>query len=199
MNTRNRLPLRLLFGVFLAFGLNPQIGRGQREPVVVEPPKVTLIGTTHHIKGWIEKGNWSEGCPSSLTGARLQVVESWYVLTAGQLVMPVDPATGQTDPLSFNNKPFPQGRFLGNVTLTNEKAFDVQWVEPNGASRVPWAKVLNGRTGKTITVYRLLSLKLGMPPNSGAISLDPAPLVMFSGKETSKNVGTIRVDCFFAD
>jgi hypothetical protein len=175
----NRRPLTLLFGVFLAFGLNTQIGWAQTGPGVLQPPRKKLVSKTHHIVGQIEKGSWSEGCPRSLTGAKLQVIESWYKLTANGLV------------------PQPGGRVLGAVTLTADKNFDVQWLEPSWPSRVPWKKVQSGGTGR-ITVYRLVSLRVGMGPNAGSITLDPVPTVTFSGEETVKNVGTIRVDCFFA-
>ena len=180
MNAMNRRPLRLLFCAFLAFDLNTHMGWAQPASPVLQPSGKKLIGKTHHIVGKVEKGNWSEGCPSSLTGAKLEVIESWYKLTADRLVLQ------------------PGARVLGSVILTSEKNFDVQWVETNWPTRVPWAKkAQSGGTGK-ITVYRLLSLRVLMGPNSGSITLDPVPIVMFSGEETLKNVGTIRVDCFFA-
>jgi hypothetical protein len=199
MNAVNRLPLRLLFGVFLAFGLNPPIARGQ-PPGIQTPVKIPpVVGETHHIMGQLEKGTWPEGCPNpALTGVKLIVVESWCVLKDEQLVIPVDPANGNSDPLSFNNKPLLQKHILAETTLTGEKNFDIHWAEANPLSRVSWAKnVQNGRTGQSITVYRVLSLRTGVLANQGSVSLNPVPVVMFWGAETVKNVGTIRVDCTF--
>jgi len=195
MNALNRLTIRSFFCVFLALALSTNLAQGQTprpRPQIPIPP-VAILGKPHHIVGEVEKGNWQEGCPGSLTGARLQVVEFWYMLTADEKLVKPDGA------LSFMTRPLEQGRVLGEVRLTGEKAFDVQWSEQTSLTRVPWAKnVQNGTTGEIITVYRLLSLKVIMDPQSASGAFfDPVPFVMFSGTETSKNVGTIRVNCIF--
>jgi hypothetical protein len=169
------------------------MAQGQPQPQRHLPPPV---GQAHHVTGRIEKAS----CPNSLKGQKLQLKEYWYMLKthAGDahdhLVVPGD-QSGRVDPLTFTGRPLEQGRLLGEVTLTGDAAsFDVQWNESAYSSRVPWTtNVQNGRTGEIITVYRLLTLELKI--ENFHSSLIPVPEIMFFGMETTKNVGTIKIDC----
>lgn len=192
----NRLPPRFLFGISLALVMTTLTAQGQG--IRKQPDLPSPIGIPHHATGRLEKG----ACSISLQNATLHVVEFWYTRTGADsttLLLPTHPTNGSKDPLSFLLKPLVQGRVLGEGILTGDAdTFDVQWLESASASRVPWAKnVLNGRTGENITAYRLLSLQVEFRTNPGmAAKIAPVPLISFFGKETLKNVGTIKVDCF---
>ena len=197
LNSLNRLPLTL-FAALLALVMTSPMGQSQPAQPVRTPPKLpSPVGKTHHVTGRVEKGT----CEASLEGARLQVVEHWYALKGNgdiTLVIPRGPGGGPSDPLSFNGRPLEQGRVLGELTLARDGvSFDVQWVEPAFPSRVPWAtNVQNGRSGEMITVYRILSITLPRSPNSGFFMTPvTVPEIMFFGTETTKNVGTLKIDC----
>jgi hypothetical protein len=166
----------------------------------LEPPLFSR-GTPHHVIGRVERG----ACSSSLAGATLKLTESWYTLaTSGfpNLVLPARPPSGPLDPLSFTSRPLVQGRALGQVVLaSNAENFDVLWLEVSISTRVPWVEnVHNGRTGEIITVYRILKLDVSFPSNTNLVGIipGPVPLIMFFGTETTKNIGTIKVNCFSA-
>ena len=147
-----------------------------------------MIGTTHHVTGYLQKGTCS-----SFFGATVRVSEFWYEAKSGDtstLSLP-------TGSLTFTGRALTQGRVLGTAGLTSGDRFDVQWTEPASASRVPWVvNAVNGATGETLSVYRILVLRVDTNQSDLLGAVDPVPLIMFFGAETRKNIGSVKVDCY---
>jgi hypothetical protein len=188
MKPPTRRSFSLLFYSLLVLVVSTSAAQGQVTPARQGAEVATIPPVDHHVVGRLEK---LATC-NEHSGLRLQLLEFWLVSNSeaeGNLTRP-------SRTLFTRSGQLRQGRVLGEVALGNMNTdFDIQWLEAASFPRVPWVKA-EDEPSHQVTAYRVLSLRVvGNTPNL-FFTLNPKPIVTLFTKETRKDVGTVKLDCF---